>query len=202
MHKIHKNDWDKLMSCKTCGKEFWTTSQLVVHEKTHWPVKPYACSICAKHFKQIKALKKHFRKHSGEMPFSCSRCGRAFFDLPALRVHQISKLRNRKPSRNGENFDIKGFLVTHGVDGQVNMPMFFKCQICKQLYQKWCQYTLHLQTHTKTSPYLCFACGQSYEKDSEVNVHCRYAVKRVGRRWLVVPHFLKSSIVTPGNALT
>lgn len=180
MQKIYKHDLDKLMSCKTCGKEFWASSQLVVHEKTHWPVKPYACSICAKSFKQIKALKKHSQKHTGEMPFSCSYCGRAFFDLPALRVHQISKLCNWKQSLNGENCDIEGFLVPHGVDGQVNTPMFFKCQICKQLYQKQCQYTFHLQTHTKSSPYLCFACGQSYEKDSEVNVHCRVCCQTSG----------------------
>lgn len=180
MQKIHKQDRENLTSCKTCGKEFWTSSQLVVHERTHWPVKPYACSICAKSFNQIKALKKHSQKHTGESPFSCSYCGCAFCDLPALRLHQISKLCNQKQSLNRENCCTEGFLVTHGVEGQVNTPMFFKCQICKQLYQKWCQYTLHLQTHAKCPSYLCSACGQSYEKDSEVNVHCRECCQTSG----------------------
>ncbi|XP_060721737.1 zinc finger protein 729 [Tachysurus vachellii] len=173
VQKNHKHDQEKLLSCRTCGKEFWTSSQLVVHEKTHWPVKPYACSICAKGFNQIRALKKHSQKHTGETPFSCSHCGCEFSDLPALRVHQISKICNQKQNLNRKNYDIKGFLVTYGVDGQVNTPVFFKCQICKQLCQTWCQYTLHLQTHTKSPPYLCFACGQSYEKNAVVNVHCR-----------------------------
>lgn len=180
VQKIHKHDRDMVMSCKTCGKEFRTSSRLVVHEKTHWPVKPYACSICAKSFNRIKALKKHSQKHTGEMPFSCSHCDRAFCDLPALRGHQISKLCNRKQSSNGENCDTKGFLITHGAHGQVNTPMFFKCQVCKQLYQKWCQYTLHLQTHTQSPPYLCFACGQSYENASEVHVHCRICCQTSG----------------------
>ncbi|KAF4080460.1 hypothetical protein AMELA_G00171620 [Ameiurus melas] len=179
MQKIHKQDRENLTSCKTCGKEFWT-SQLVVHERTHWPVKPYACSICAKSFNQIKALKKHSQKHTGESPFSCSHCGCAFCDLPALRLHQISKRCNQKQRLNGENCYTEGFLVTHGVDGQVNTPMFFKCQICKQLYRKWCQYTLHLQTHAKCPSYLCSACGQSYEKDSEVTVHCRECCQTSG----------------------
>lgn len=171
VQKSHKHNEDKLISCKTCGKEFQTSSQLVVHEKTHRPVKPYACFICAKRFNQIKALKKHSQTHAGT-PFSCSHCGCAFCDLPALRMHQISKLCNQKERLNGVNCDNEGFLVTHGVSGQVNTPLFFKCKICKQLYQKWCQYTLHLQTHTKSPPYLCFTCGQSYEKDSEVTDHC------------------------------
>lgn len=173
VQKNHKHDRDKFISCKTCGKEFWTASQLAVHEKTHWPVKPYACSICGKGFNQIKALKKHSGKHTGETPFSCFHCGCAFSDLPTLRAHQISKLCKQKQDVTEKNCNIEGFLVTYGVDGQINTPVFFKCQICKQLYQTWCQYTLHLQTHTDSPPYLCFACGQSYENNSVVNVHCR-----------------------------
>lgn len=180
VQKNHKHDQEKLLSCRTCGKEFWTSSQLVVHEKTHWPVKPYACSICAKGFNQIKALKKHSQKHTGETPFSCSHCGCEFSDLPVLRVHQISKICNQKQNLNRKNCDIEGFLVTYGVDGQVNTPVFFKCQICKQLCQTWCQYTLHLQTHTKSPPYLCFACGQSYEKSAVLNVHCRVCCQTSG----------------------
>lgn len=172
VRKIRKHDRNKLISCKTCGKKFGASSELLVHERTHWPVKPYACSICAKSFNQIQALKKHSEKHTGETPFSCSHCGYAFCDLPALRAHQLSKLCHRKRSLNGKNCNTEGFLVTYGVDGQVNTPVFFKCRICQQLYQKWCQYTLHLQTHTKSPPCVCFACGQSYKKDSEVSVHC------------------------------
>ncbi|XP_026867343.2 uncharacterized protein si:ch73-347e22.4 isoform X2 [Electrophorus electricus] len=173
MLKSHMNGRENLLSCKACGKTFRKLSHLVAHEKTHWPVKPYACSICGKGFIRLKALKNHSRKHTGETPFSCCHCSHAFSDLSALRAHQASKLCIGKQQLNGTHSDIEGFLVNQGVDGQVNTPVFFKCQICKQLYQKWCQYTLHLQTHTKSPPYLCFSCGQSYDKDSEVSIHCK-----------------------------
>lgn len=175
---MHKPEQDKRVSCRTCGKAFQTSLQLVDHEKTHWPVKPYACSVCAKGFTRIKALKRHSRKHTGDTPFSCSRCDSAFCDLPGLRTHQISKVCNRRLNR--ERRDLEDFLVTHAVDGQVNTPVSFKCHICKQLYQKWCQYTLHLQTHTDAPLYLCFACGQSYNKDSEVSAHCRICCRTSG----------------------
>ncbi|XP_046699982.1 zinc finger protein 271 isoform X1 [Silurus meridionalis] len=180
LRKFHKHACDKLMSCKTCGQKFKTSSQLVAHKKTHWPVKPYACSICAKGFDRLKALKKHSERHTGDRPFSCSHCLHAFGDLPALRLHQLSKLCNPKPPLNGDDCDLEGFLISNGVHSRVNTPMFFKCQICKGHYQKWCQYTLHLQTHTKSLSYLCFACGQSYEKDSVVDVHCRVCCQTSG----------------------
>ncbi|XP_057210987.1 uncharacterized protein si:ch73-347e22.4 isoform X2 [Triplophysa rosa] len=170
---------EKPWTCKDCGKRFWNSSSLAVHEKSHWPVKPYACSICGKGFNLLKALKKHSREHTGEMPFSCSHCGHAFSALSALRMHQASKTCVAKRS-DGESCDVEGFIVSQGAEGQVNTPVFFKCQICKQLFKKWCQYTLHLQTHTSSSPYLCFSCGQCYEKGSEVNVHCEVCCQSSG----------------------
>ncbi|XP_051526452.1 uncharacterized protein si:ch73-347e22.4 isoform X2 [Myxocyprinus asiaticus] len=170
---------EKPMTCKDCGKKFWKPSSLAVHEKIHWPVKPYACSVCGKGFDQLKALKMHSQGHTGETPFSCCHCGHAFSALSALRTHQASKMCIAR--RNAEeNSDIAGFIVSQGVVGQVNTPVFFKCQICKQLLKKWCQYTLHLQTHTSSSPYLCFSCGQSYEKDSEITVHCEVCCQSSG----------------------
>ncbi|XP_056597326.1 uncharacterized protein si:ch73-347e22.4 [Triplophysa dalaica] len=170
---------EKPWTCKDCGKRFWKSCSLAVHEKSHWPVKPYACSICGKGFHLLKALKKHSREHTGETPFSCSHCGHAFSALSALRMHQASKTCVAKRS-DGECCDVEGFIVSQGAEGQVNTPVFFKCQICKQLFKKWCQYTLHLQTHTSSSPYLCFSCGQCYEKGTEVNVHCEVCCQSSG----------------------
>ncbi len=170
---------EKPLTCKECGKTFWKQSCLLAHEKNHWPVKPYACSICGKGFNQLKALKKHSQDHAGDTPFSCFHCGHGFSALSALRMHQASKTciarRNDEASSN-----IEGFIVSQGVDGQVNTPVFFKCQICKQLFRKWCQYTLHLQTHTSSPPYICFSCGQCYEKDYEMNVHCEVCCQLSG----------------------
>ncbi|XP_026087925.1 zinc finger protein 585A-like isoform X1 [Carassius auratus] len=176
---IQTHEVEKSLTCKDCGKIFWKQSSLIAHEKTHWPVKPYACSICGKGFNQLKALKKHSQDHAGETPFSCFHCGLGFSALSALRMHQASKTCIARRDYWASN-NIKGFIVSQGVDGQVNTPVFFKCQICKQLFRKWCQYTLHLQTHTSSPPCICFSCGQCYEKDSDMNVHCEVCCQSSG----------------------
>ncbi|XP_039534260.1 uncharacterized protein si:ch73-347e22.4 isoform X2 [Pimephales promelas] len=176
---MQSHEVEKPLTCKDCGKKFWKPSSLTAHEKSHWPVKPYACSICGKGFNLLKALKKHSQDHAGETPFSCFHCGHAFSALSALRMHQASKTCIARRN-DGARGNIEGFIVSQGVDGQVNTPVFFKCQICKQLFRKWCQYTLHLQTHTSSPPYICFSCGQCYEKDSEMNVHCEVCCQSSG----------------------
>ncbi|XP_066531521.1 uncharacterized protein si:ch73-347e22.4 [Hoplias malabaricus] len=150
-----------------------------VHEKTKRTVKPYACSTCGKGFNRLKTLKRHSLGHPSEEPLLCSDSVNNFYDPSALRIRKLSKLCNGK-GQSEDNFDIEGFLVSQEVDGQVKTPIFFRCQICKQLFRKWCQYTLHLETHTRCPPYLCFSCGQSYEKDSEVRVHCKVCCQNSG----------------------
>ncbi|TRY96384.1 hypothetical protein DNTS_029318 [Danionella cerebrum] len=169
MTTVSKHNQEPL-SCKDCEKRFLTPANLKAHERTHWPVKPYACSICGKGFNQLKNLRKHSQGHSGQMPFSCLHCGHASSDLSGLRLHQASK---SCLARLGEKVsdNVEGFIINQGVDGQVNTSIFFKCQICKQRFSKWCQYTLHLQTHASSPSNICVSCGQCYEKDSD-SIHC------------------------------
>ncbi|XP_055731969.1 uncharacterized protein LOC129819604 [Salvelinus fontinalis] len=167
-------------TCKVCGKMFITFSSFSAHEKTHWPVKPYACSVCGKGFGLLRELKTHSHMHSGEMPFFCNHCGQAFSDFSSLRTHQVSKVCfEARDEGDGDKVDIEGFLVEQRADGQINTPMYFKCQICKQLNRHWCQYILHLQTHTNSKPNLCEICGQRYEVP-EVCVHCKVCCKSSG----------------------
>ncbi|XP_035650947.1 uncharacterized protein LOC118399186 [Oncorhynchus keta] len=167
-------------TCKVCGKMFSTFSSFNAHEKTHWPVKPYACSVCGKGFVLLRELKTHSHMHSGEMPFFCNHCGQAFSDFSSLRTHQVSKVCFEATDEgDGNKVDIEGFLVEQRADGQINTPMYFKCQICKQLNRHWCQYILHLQTHTNDKPNLCEICGQRYEVP-ELCVHCKVCCKSSG----------------------
>uniref|UniRef100_A0A8C7GEJ2 C2H2-type domain-containing protein n=1 Tax=Oncorhynchus kisutch TaxID=8019 RepID=A0A8C7GEJ2_ONCKI len=167
-------------TCKVCGKMFITFSSFNAHEKTHWPVKPYACSVCGKGFVLLRELKTHSHMHSGEMPFFCNHCGQAFSDFSSLRTHQVSKVCfEARDEGDGSKVDIEGFLVEQRADGQINTPMYFKCQICKQLNRRWCQYILHLQTHTNNKPNLCEICGQRYEVP-ELCVHCKVCCKSSG----------------------
>lgn len=164
----------KPFTCSICGLTFRKSSSLNVHEKTHWPVKPYACTVCGKGFVKLKELKSHSHMHSGEMPFFCANCGQAFSTLASLRSHQVSKVCFEKSDKGDRNkVDIEGFLVTQGVEGQINTPMYYKCPICKQLHHHWCHYILHLQTHSKSQPYLCETCGQQYDRVTQTYIHCK-----------------------------
>ncbi|XP_014032537.1 uncharacterized protein si:ch73-347e22.4 [Salmo salar] len=168
-------------TCKVCGKMFITFSSFNAHEKTHWPVKPYACSVCGKGFVLLRELKTHSHMHSGEMPFFCNHCGQAFSNFSSLRTHQVSKVCfEARDEGSGNKVDIEGFLVEQRADGQINTPMYFKCQICKQLNRHWCQYILHLQTHTNNKPNLCEICGQRYDQVPELCVHCKVCCKSSG----------------------
>ncbi|XP_041758797.1 uncharacterized protein si:ch73-347e22.4 [Coregonus clupeaformis] len=168
-------------TCKVCGKMFIKFSSFNAHEKTHWPVKPYACSVCGKGFVLLRELKTHSHMHSGEMPFFCNHCGQAFSNFSSLRTHQVSKVCfEARDEGDGNKVDIEGFLVEQRADGQINTPMYFKCQICKQLNRHWCQYILHLQTHTNNKPNLCEICGQQYDQIPELCVHCKVCCKSSG----------------------
>ncbi|XP_055750816.1 uncharacterized protein LOC129831446 [Salvelinus fontinalis] len=168
-------------TCKVCGKMFSKFLSFSAHEKTHWPVKPYACSVCGKGFVLLRELKTHSHMHSGEMPFFCNHCGQAFSDFSSLRTHQVSKVCfEARDEGDGNKVDIEGFLVEQRTDGQINTPMYIKCQICKQLNRHWCQYILHLQTHTNNKPNLCEVCGQRYDQVTELCVHCEVCCKSSG----------------------
>lgn len=57
--------------CKYCSKEFFTTQQLIIHERLHTGERPVQCDLCPKTFLSSLALKKHRRVHTGEKPFEC-----------------------------------------------------------------------------------------------------------------------------------
>ncbi|KAG9279450.1 hypothetical protein AMEX_G4971 [Astyanax mexicanus] len=175
LHPSHlgKPQKDSSLNCKLGDKKFPNsfTERKCMHED------PLPCKTCGKKFKKPSHRLVHERMHR---PYACSICAKGFNPLKALKKHQVSNQCREKGELNGDNRDREGFLVTQGVDGQVNTPVFFKCKICRQLFQKWCQYTLHLQTHTRFPPHLCFACGQRYEKVSEVSVHCKVCCQSSG----------------------
>ncbi|XP_034017413.1 uncharacterized protein si:ch73-347e22.4 [Thalassophryne amazonica] len=158
----------KLHRCTVCKKKFCKSSSLITHEKTHWPVKPYVCSVCSESFNHKPELQSHFETHSETTDFSCSKCDKAFRSFASLRAHQVSSA----CSGNKGSIDTDSFLVTRGINGQIAQPVYFKCPACKQLFRHWCQYHLHLQTHTTAPLHCCDTCGQHYKQASEIRSHC------------------------------
>ncbi|XP_062343276.1 uncharacterized protein si:ch73-347e22.4 [Osmerus eperlanus] len=181
IHTSPSNGLVKPYICSICGMKFDKSSSYYIHGRTHRHAQPYACSVCGEGFNQLRKLKAHSRTHSGEMPSSAARCDDTSCGLSSPHSHPTSKAcyeTTDEADRSAVDFD--GFLVKQGVDGPINTPMFFKCQICKQLHRHWCQYVLHLQTHTKVYSYLCKVCRQQYNQVSKTTIHCKVCCKKSG----------------------
>lgn len=177
--KMHRRTHgEKRHTCSVCGKNFFQSSSLNAHEKTHWPVKPYSCSVCCEAFVKLQDLKSHSQMHSGPAPFSCARCEKSFSSFASLRSHQVDKVCFDRQDR--AQMDIDGFLISQGAEGQIVTPVYFKCPICKQLHRHWCQYVLHLQTHTRSRSYTCTTCKQQYNQAAETRSHCTVCCRQSG----------------------
>ncbi|XP_044028821.1 uncharacterized protein si:ch73-347e22.4 [Siniperca chuatsi] len=173
---------NKPFRCSVCFKEFMNRATFKMHRRMHGG-KSDTCSVCGKKFCKSSAgfVKLRELKRHSQMPFSCARCGKTFSSFELFHLHQVFEVcsekqatAHRKPS------GIDGFLVSQSVEGQIVTPVYFKCLICKQLHRHWCQYVLHLQTHTHSKSYTCETCRQQYDQTAEMRSHCIVCCRRSG----------------------
>ncbi|NXL15001.1 ZN623 protein, partial [Setophaga kirtlandii] len=54
--------------CRQCKKRFYTSSDLIKHQRIHSDERPFQCPQCKKGFKQNSVLIAHRRVHTGERP--------------------------------------------------------------------------------------------------------------------------------------
>ena len=78
----------KSLKCNLCGKTFFRSLSLKLHQDFHTGERSYECSTCRHVFRQILSLILHQRVHNWNKSYECDKCGDIFNKKLTLMIHR------------------------------------------------------------------------------------------------------------------
>ncbi|XP_013191511.1 gastrula zinc finger protein XlCGF57.1 [Amyelois transitella] len=142
-NRNHLNNRERSFICETCGKGFYSKSDVKIHMRVHTGETPYICSECPMKFTQIGALLRHKKRHNGEKTYTCPTCNKKFCTKEELKSH----------------------LQVHTSKKE------FSCTLCNGMFKYHNNLRKHMRLHAEPNSYVCNYCGRTFNVKGNLKIH-------------------------------